>query len=86
MTWRRLGFALVLVPYFAHAEPAIDFNCATDATDRRQECSLSIDRERIEKAFEPIEKQAQNVQSPSEAMNLMANAMNVFASLIKKGE
>lgn len=86
MTWRRLALIALLLPTFAHSEPAIDFNCATGATDRRQECSLSIDRERIEKAFEPIEKQAQNVQSPSEAMNLMANAMTVFASLIKKGE
>ena len=76
--------ALALVaPLTAFAEPAIVFDC-NSPDSAKQQCSFSIDKERIEKAFEPIEKQAQGVSSPSEAMNLMANAMTIFASLIKE--
>lgn len=85
MTWRRLALIALLLPTFAHSEPAIKFDC-TGATDRRQECTFGFDKDRIEKAFEPVEKQAQGIKSPSEAMDVMAQAMTVFASLIKQRE
>lgn len=83
MTWRRLALIALFFPVIAHAEPAIKFDC-TGATDGRQECTFGFDRDRIEKAFEPVEKQAQGIKSPSEAMDVMAQAMTVFASLIKQ--
>ena len=85
MTWRRYLLAFLLFPIIAHADPAIQFDCK-GSTDRRQGCSFSFDPERIEKAFQPIEAQAKEVNSPSEAMNVMAQAMTIFASLIQQKE
>lgn len=63
------------------AEPAINFDC-TGENSGKQQCTVSFDRERIEKAFEPVEKQAQSVNSPSEAMQVMSNALTVFAAIL----
>lgn len=80
---KRFALLLLLASGAAFSEPSIKFDC-TGSADRRQECVFSIDRERIEKAFEPIEKQTQAINTPSEAIQAMANAMTAFANLIKQ--